>query len=270
MPTDEEIAAAKAAEEAAAKAVAEKPVEGTQPTPDGGLKILSAGAYKRIKDDAAAKGERRALEKMARESGFGSVEEFQKAAKGFKAGTTTPKPAPAPQQNGQQARDPGRAPAGMSNREKNAWDKERVKILADFEVVKKQSALNDKKYRKARKDLENKETEMALREAAAAVGIRDLDYAVRLLEKHVENKEEKDLAGFDEVKFFEGLRTPHPYLFGERVTPAHTGTTAQPPVPPKPGDAAAAHAQNGKFDARSATAEEVQKQLAKRGIQPGT
>jgi hypothetical protein len=116
------------------------------------------------------------------------------------------------------------------------------------------------------RQLDAKEAEMELREAAITRGIKDSDYAIRLLTRSLEGKTEEELAKFDHGKFFDDLRGTHPYLFGEVVKPATTGTGAGAPAAPKPADAAAADAQNGRTDATKMTAEEYRAHLAKRGL----
>jgi hypothetical protein len=117
---------------------------------------------------------------------------------------------------------------------------------------------------------------MALREIAVSKGVKDIDYAVRLLTRHLEGMSEEEIAkldggkAFDEGKFFEGLRTTNPYLFAEVTKPANTGTGAgNAPPPPKPGAAAAAQQQGNQVDAKKMSREEFQEHLRKRGLSVG-
>jgi hypothetical protein len=123
-------------------------------------------------------------------------------------------------------------------------------------------------FRAALADLDAKDAEMSLREVAVSKGVRDVDYAVRLLTRHLEGQDEVALSSFDEAAYFEGLRASHPYLFGEVAVPATTGTAggASAPAAPAPGTAAQQIAKNGTFDARTASADEFKKRLAQLGI----
>jgi hypothetical protein len=108
---------------------------------------------------------------------------------------------------------------------------------------------------------------MALRETAVVKGVRDVDYALRLLQRELEGKDEQALATFDEGKFFENLRASHPYLYGETVVPATTGTgVGAAPSAPKAGAVQAAQGAAGNKDARSLSQDEFQKLLRARGF----
>jgi hypothetical protein len=117
--------------------------------------------------------------------------------------------------------------------------------------------------------LDAKEAEAALRETAVGLGVKDVDYALRLLTRELENKDESELAQFDERAFFDGLRKAKPYLFGELVQPANTGTGAgAAPSAPKPGAVTTQAARDGQTDARKMNSQEFQELLRKRGINP--
>jgi hypothetical protein len=108
---------------------------------------------------------------------------------------------------------------------------------------------------------------MALREAAAVNGVRDIDYSLRLLQRELEGKDEQALAAFDEGAFFTGLRKTHPYLFGEVTVAATTGTgVGNAPTAPKAGTVTQAQGAAGKSDARSLSSDEFQKLLRSRGL----
>ena len=241
--------------------------------------VIAQSTMGRIKKEERDRGAKQALTEAAKAHGFDSIEEMQ----AFLAGRQSAAPKPAPQGGGQGQqqqkkqtgdgggghRDPGPAPDGMSRRAQAAWEKERTKLVADVEAAKRTAAVNDKRYRQERQKNESLQTEMQLRESAIASGINDVDYAVRLLNRHVEGKSEEELKDFDESKFFTGLREQKPYLFGEVVKPATTGTAGGTvPPAPKPGAAAATAAKNGQIDARTMSQQEYQEHLRKRGLNP--
>jgi hypothetical protein len=105
-------------------------------------------------------------------------------------------------------------------------------------------------------ELENRmaaaEVGMQLRGVAHTAGIKDVDYALHLFEKELGSKTQEQLATFDEAAFFTGLRTKHPYLFGETITPATTGTAGTQQAPQTPGATQTQQQQAaaGKVDAR--------------------
>jgi hypothetical protein len=237
--------------------------------------VLPQSALGRIKREERDKGAKAAKMELAKSYGFATVEEldaFLKGAKNSNKGDRmdNSQNRQAKPQNGKPAGDPGPAPDGMSRKAQAAWEREREKMSRELEAAKRQAAHNDKKYRQAKRQVEDRDTEMALQRSAMLTGVKDVDYAIRLLNRHVENKTEQELEGFDEVKFFEGLRSTHSYLFGETVKPATTGVgggTAPPPAP-KPEDAAKAAGQNGMVDANKLDRKAFDEMLRKRGLNP--
>jgi len=252
--------------------------DGVAQRPDGSH-VLTSGAFKTLKDSAAKKGADRALLALAKQHGYASVDELSAAIAKAKTastqrGATQNRRVDGARSDGargqrDRVRDPGPAPQHLGRKAAAAWDKERQKILRDNEKLSREKAHFEKKFRSERRAREDLQTEYSLREAAAAVGIRDVDYAVRLLERHATGKTEEELKGFDERKWFETLRESHPYLFGEvvrqassspSVTAPRGATTVQNPGGPKGGA-------NG-FDARKASRQEVNERMRKLGITP--
>lgn len=125
--------------------------------------------------------------------------------------------------------------------------------------------------KKLRRERDAIEAEMIVREGAARLGIQDVDYAMRLLTRELSGKSMEDLEGFDEVKFFDGLREKHSYLFGERSQPATTGNSAGDSQggAPNPGAAANGAAQGGQVDVRKMDQKEYREHLNKRGLTLG-
>ncbi len=145
--------------------------------------------------------------------------------------------------------------------------KQMQRLLREREKLAKQFAAEQSQRRKLQRQLEAKEAEFALRETAVGKGVKDVDYALRLIQRELESKDEKALAAFDEAKFFDNLRASHPYLFGEMVVPATTGTgVGAAPAAPKATTVQQAAGQAGKADARSLSADEFQKLVRSRGF----
>lgn len=254
----------------------------TQPPPpaktdDDGFKrqgrnrIVPEDAFKRIKQDAEARGARRAQEQLAKEMGYPSVEAMKAAmqhraqpppAQDDESYEDTSREQPQRQQQQQQTRS--------ERRENGKWDRERERLLKEKEALARRMNMEARQRKELQRALDAKDAEMSLREIAVSKGIRDIDYAVRLLTRHLEGQDEKALEAFDEAKFFDDLRGTHPYLFGEVTRPATTGTGAgNAPPPPKPGGAAQAQSQGNQIDARKMSREEYQEHLRKRGLSVG-
>ena len=150
-------------------------------------------------------------------------------------------------------------------------DKQMQRLMREREKLAKQFAAEQAQRRKLQRQLEAKEAEFALRETAVGKGVKDVDYAVRLVTRELNGKTEQQLAAFDEGKFFDNLRKTHPYLFGEMVVPATTGTgVGAAPAAPTAANVQAAQGASGKFDARDPklSTAEFHKALRARGFSP--
>lgn len=251
-----------------------------QGQPGGHVHHLPDSAFRRIKDEAKQKG----LEELAQANGYESVDAMQEALKGGgkrkpsqarrRPAVSRKRPAaaaaPADTGNGD-----GDADAGMASEEyrqvqrdmrlmQKRLDKQSAANVDLSQQVKKSNALN----RRFKAERQAAEAEMLVREAAARVGVRDIDYAMRLMTRDLQGKSEKDLAEFSEEGFFSGLREGHPYLFGEVSRPATTGNGAGAAQgsPPNPGAAQQGAAQGGKVDVRTMSQEDYRKHLASRGL----
>lgn len=230
--------------------------------PDGKVQMLTPSAFKRLKEQARAKGAKEALAEQAKKYGFGSTELYIKAVE-----DTFKSPGPKATNNTVNTKepvlqDPGPAPEGMNTKATQAWNKERNRIINELERTKREKSHYEKKYRNTRQMYDNDQTKWLLEKSAMQVGIRDPEYAVRLLEQAVAGKDENDLKSFDERKYFEGLRGSHPYLFGEVVKPATTGTAGgATPAPVKQ----APPSSNGSSDAMKLDPNEWHAMLRRRG-----
>lgn len=247
--------------------------------------VLPQSAMKRIKQEAEERGQKRAREAMAKEFGFSTFAAMQEHF--------AHKPARAQEQDDQPEREErrgndrneqranGEQRNGQQNsraerREQGRWEREKERLQREKDALARRMTQEARQRKALQAALDAKDAEMSLREVAVKTGIRDVDYAVRLLTRHLEGMSEEEISkldggkGFDEGKFFEGLRGTHPYLFGEVTKPATTGTGAgNAPPPPKPGAAAQAQQQGNQVDAKKMSREEFQEHLRKRGLSVG-
>lgn len=248
-------------------------------TSGGGKNItLPNKAFKDRLDHAKAAGKKEALaelESMAQAAGFTSHAEMVGFVKELKSkGASGAGQAAAQTQTadtgGQTSTQRPALPANKHdrrameryNRDLERWNKERSDLT-------RKVAQSDKRARLAVQDREALEARMALERVAMQKGIKDVDFAIHLITEQLEGQSEEKLKTFDEGKFFEGLRATRPYLFGETVVPATTGTGGEgAPQTPKPGEAAATAATNGQTDARKMKPEEYAALLKKHGINP--
>lgn len=197
-------------------------------------------------------GSERALSALAKDLGYESVDEMRKAAKKAPAAADA-KPA--------DVADPAKAAA--------ADQQEMAKRLAEMERKAKRGERTAKQLEVEKQRLE---AEMDLRDVArdaGIVGIKNVKYALHLLREDLAGKTSEELAAFDEVKFFAGLKAEYPQMFGVREAPADTGNSGEnrPPAP-KATDAAKDAAAKGKIDYRTAPAAEVDAYIRRLGINP--
>lgn len=248
-----------------------KPVVVVEEPEGGDGKVLQVkhGDFKRIKDEAKEKGRQEALleyEAKAKKAGFRSLDEFLETAKK----PTAPNPEPlVPPKKVTTAMPITPAPAPKPDKAAA----EAAKLSDEKSRMRKQCRREEKQRRLLERQLAAKDAEMELRDELHSFGVADVDYGIRLLTRALQGKSEEELAKFDRKAFFEGIRQDRPYLFGERVQPATTGTNgAKPdgsnPVTPPAGGPAAAAAEANKFDARKATPQEVSDKLKSLGLNP--
>lgn len=233
--------------------------------------------FKRIKNKAKAQGERAALEsltKRAKDAGFDSLDDVFAKLKSLNTleekaeeepeeeeeeteMATTPKKKQPTRKKPVKHRQPDNVDP-RQRRMKQDLEKERSKR----EKATRKWRQEERRRRELQKKLDAKDAEMELREAAHLSGVKDVDYALRLLYRELNGKSEDELEGFDEKEFFNNLRNDRPYLFGESVTPATTGN-ADEDAPPAP-DNVEPEANN--FNARDASKKDLDKRLNDLGI----
>ena len=253
------------------------PVEAAEtslPTIAGGKNvILPQAAIGKLKEEQRQRGKREAmteLEAKFKAAGFGSIEDAiaaMAAARNAPAAKAAPpaKQAKAPvvEELDEEVQEATTAQPTQGG----DYAKQLQRLQREKERMAKQFAAEQAQRRKLQRTLEAKEAEFALRETAVGQGVKDVDYALRLIQRELEGKDEKALAAFDEGKFFSTLRTSHPYLFGEMVVPATTGTgVGAAPAAPTAATVTAAQGAAGKTDARSMSSDEFQKLMRARGL----
>ena len=231
----------------------------------GNAVSIPQSAFAKLKEEQRKRGQREAFEQLEakfKAHGFGSLDEALAAV----AAARQPAKA-APQQRTQPA--PLQASQYQTQRDAPVDSRQLKKLQQERERLAKQFAAEQAQRRKLQRALEAKEAEMSLREAAVAHGVRDVDYALRLLQRELDGKTEEQLTSFNEADFFgKKLRSSHPYLFGETVVPATTGTGANGPTAPRAEMVQAQQGMAGQFDARKATSEEFQAELRRMGLSP--
>jgi hypothetical protein len=268
-----------------------KPPEATPPPPptppaappdnaggsgDGGKTVqLQHADFKRIKDEAESKGRQRALaelETIAQAAGFESAAAAFQAMSDLKKQQAARPINPQPPENVMATPKPPK-PNKPVTVDKAAQEAARRASLADEERQRWKS--DRKARRRLERDVEAKDTEIQLRGQIYGFGVtgRNVDYVLHQLRLDMRGKSVEELAKYDPKAFVETLRKDQPYLFGETVQPATTGTngttpeTGTPATPPagQPTVDAAAQMQ---FDARSAKPEAVSEFMKKLGLDP--
>jgi hypothetical protein len=248
---------------------------------DGKVTILSPAAYQRIREQGERRGRRAQIEelnKQAKEHGFESYEAMMLAAtkrngaKGQNGNRTEPISA----KPGNGTSTPPRPPRDKQDHKAMARY-EREKAQWEQEKLAAQRALHkaNRRTRELEEERDHLDARRQLELTAVQVGVKDVDYAVELLHRETRRKSsespeewEMRIKAIDERKFFENLRGPHSYLFGETVVPATTGPTGERAPAPKPGEVTRRETDQGKFDARTATDAEYKARLRKLGLTP--
>ncbi len=235
---------------------------------------VSTDTFAKIREEEKKRTEKAAndsLEARAKSLGFANAEEMFTAAESTrrpapKGDDTVTKPAtqskPSPKPVPRVPVAPTRPAASASTIDRKA---ERWK--AEKERLQRVNATEARKRKDAERTSDALRAEISLREVAIRAGVVDVDYALTLVKRELAGKTQEELKTFDEVKFFEGLRTSKPVLFSVELRPAHTGSTATPPpAPPKAPEIVRQDPENKPIDARQMTREQYKAHLAKRGI----
>lgn len=253
-----------------------------------GVQQVKHSDFKRIKEEQRAKGRREAIDELdakARTAGFESHDDALKALAALKK-----PPTPPPTQTPIQPRGappmttkPTTKTVVTAPKDEDRLRAENVRATDDRSKMRKQWRVETRKRRELEAQLQAKDAEIGLREECYRAGVKDVDYVIRLLTRELQGKTQEEITKFDRNAFYESTRKDKPYLFGETVVAATTGTggettkkidgTVQPsangaPAAPAPGAAAVVEAEKKQFDARTAKPAEVQQRLRELGLNP--
>lgn len=228
---------------------------------------------KRIKEEQFAKGRAEAMKGLVESLGFGSPDELKQALAGLKSKpAATPAPARAAATPAADPADEGFSQdelvrAKQERRSQGRFERMLEKTTRERDTYVQRFKQTEASLKALQTKLDNAEAETALRQTAVEVGVKDVDYALRLFYRELETMDPAKLDAFSERTYFTELRKTKPYLFGETVQPAHTGTGPSGAVPPpKPGAVSAGQAQNGQVDVRKMNPKEYEEHMRKRGL----
>ena len=272
--------------DAATQATAAATVSGDLPShgttsPDGKTIIVPTKAMNRIRQEERERGKQQAMDEYAKSQGFSTSAEMtafvaeQKSAKAAPAktnGHTRPdvngKDTQRKTTNGNGAHMNGSGKTNGSSKSPDKTEKYRARWEQEKLELRKTVRREMTKSKTLQHQLDAKEAEMHLREAAAMEGIQDVDYAIRLVTRDLEGRSDEEISAFDERKFFAQLRKDKPYLAGEVVRPATTGTGAAGVPAPTAGDMKQAAAAVQQVDARKMSKQDYARHLQSRNFDP--
>lgn len=252
-----------------------KPVVIEEPNgSDGKVVQVQHSDFKKIKEEAKEKGRREALAELdtvAVKYGFSSHESALEALAALNKKPPAPEPKTAPPPTETQMpkpteKKPDDRAADKAAREAQRLADERGKLRKDWRT-------SQRKQRDLQRQLDAKDAEKDLIIEMTKLGVQDLDYGMRLLTRELAGKSEEEIKNYDRKAFFEKVRQEKPYLFGETVVPATTGTNGTKPDGSNPAAPNAAKpvvdaAQQNQFDARKATREQFEDRLKALGLNP--
>lgn len=238
---------------------------------------LQHSAFSKIKTEAQSKGRQAALDEinqLAVDAGFESMSAAFKAIGDLKK---TQQAKPLTQQPQERPNMP--QPPTLKTPKPPTVDKaaiEAQRLADERQKMRKQYRTENRARRQITREKEALEAEMALRDELYASGMRDVDFGLHLLRREMKGKSVEELTKFDlaaRKAFVEGVRKDRPYLFGETVAPATTGTNgttpaAGTPAPPSAGQPTVDNAAAQTFDATKATQAEVDAYMRKLGVSP--
>lgn len=264
--------------QAQALAVESAPLNPNPSTVGGGKNVvLPREAFNARLNAATDRGKRAAISEMesqAQASGFSSMQDMFATIAALKAGNKANSSAARqmPKDDSQDAPESRTnsstrtAQPTPSNKEQARWAREAERARKSAETERRGRISAERGRKAAEQSRQAIQAEMAIREAAILAGAKDVDYAVTLLRRNIEDKTEEELSSFDEAKFFEEMREKQPYLFGEVVRPVTTGTGGKEPPAPRPGVVNQATAQSGQIDAAKMNDKDFREHLRKRGL----
>lgn len=240
----------------------------TQPPqqPEPKLIQIPSSSMKRIKEEERQRGRSAVMAELnaeARKLGFQSHSDMVKAI------ATRRQPGKPAQQATASNEPQSTSETQGSPRKLNALEREVARLNDEKKRQNRRIAELEKDNKRLKAQIDEKDAEIQLRVAAAKSGVQDIEYALHVLRQHLRGKNEQELSGFNEEKFFaETLRNSHPYLYGVETRPA----TSSPSVDTPPSRPAAPNMEppvdptSGPVDARKLDPKQYQELLRKRGI----
>lgn len=200
---------------------------------------------------------------------------------------------PAPRDDREARREARRAERGGERERGNAEEDRRVpetvrkKLKAARTDMQNKVSAADQKAHAAAARATAAEQALATERAARTIredmirgGAREVDYLYTKMQEHIRTLDadktpegQAKFKAFDVKAWIGEQKKAAPYLFGEVVVPANTGTDPGPagqPAAPQPGAVAGGNAAAGAFDARKASPQELKDYYAKKGINIGT
>lgn len=264
MPDDVTVTPEVAAPPAAPLGSTPPPAPAAPPSVEPKTATVPTDTFKKLKEAAYARGQKEAREVMAKEAGFDTHEEMVEALKALKEAppsTAAAAAAPAPATTPDDA-----AAAKAAARQAGKEARGLATAITERDRYARLYSETSRKERDARAAVDELKAEMHLRTLAARAGVQDIDYAVHLFAQKVDGLKPEEAEKFDEASFFQGLKKTHPYLYGESVQPATTGTGTGSPAAPAPGATAANAAAGAKTDATKLSPQAYRELLRSRGL----
>jgi hypothetical protein len=219
---------------------------------------MPSDALSRIKKEHLDKGMRQAkaeFDKKLKEMGIGSIEELA-TFKGKAQSTEKPE-----SKSHQPANDNARGNPEHQVAFKQ-WSMQKKRVLERL-------TQETKARKRAERERDRMEVIKDLSIAAAQSGIKHIDFAIDMLNKQMKGKNEAEMAAFDEVSFFNGLKNTHPFLFHAEQQFATTGPAGSETSAPAAGSTAAVQKpaiEDKSIDARKLSQDEYQALLRKHGL----
>lgn len=265
MASEMDTQAGAQAGEGAAPAAAQTPAE---PAGNGTIPRLgvTSGELKKRLDDQRQRTERATMKRLddeAKKHGFSNHAEMLAWVAENKRAAVKPKSNGQPNGRGKEReRDERRASSEL--------EKEHAALTRRLDSERKARLGEERKRKQLQHQLEEREVDAALRQAAWTSGITrddDVDFAVHKIRRELAAMTDDQLQAFDEKAWFTKLKEQRPYLAGEVVQPVTSGTGAggAPPAP-KPAAAQGQAGQDLQVDAKKMKPTEFADLLRKRGL----
>jgi uncharacterized protein YoxC len=236
----------------------------TKPEPAGaqqaGGKVLSNQAIANLRKEAQERGRRaarQALDRDAKAAGFRDHNDMVEKAKLARRGKSAEAPATSPKVEAK-----AQADVEALRGEVSSLKEANKRLLQRCARLTKDA----KRAIRARRDTM---AEMELRVAATRHGVKDVDYAVHMLQRKLSSASQDELKAFNEDSYFgKELRRTHAHLYQATSTAATTTPAVKESASePKPADTAKAAADAAApKDARNMPEAEYRELLKKAGL----